>query len=238
NAVMSPTVKAATMTAAGQATVAGVVPAKAAALTEGVLKAMLLSKLKASAVGLLLAALLFSAAGTIYLTQAAEQPKEVQTIKTSVGVSTSPPDKAGPKKDKTTKENLAGMWAVVSVKDNDKDMLDFDPIFSHAANTQAPIRNARLTLLGGTFTLKCGLVSLEGTYALDQSVTPKTITLSITESGAVLAIPGAYSLDRDELTITFGGLPASLLAGLAGKAPGVCYTLRREPLPKDADDPE
>jgi RNA polymerase sigma factor (sigma-70 family) len=44
--LMSSTVKAATMIAAGQAAVAGVVPAQVAALTEGVMKAMLLTKLK------------------------------------------------------------------------------------------------------------------------------------------------------------------------------------------------
>jgi RNA polymerase sigma factor (sigma-70 family) len=49
----SSTVKAATMIAAGQATVAGVVPAKVAILTEGALKAMLLTKLKTAMVVLL-----------------------------------------------------------------------------------------------------------------------------------------------------------------------------------------
>jgi uncharacterized protein (TIGR03067 family) len=158
--------------------------------------------------------------------------------KATVDEPASPPDRAGPKKDKTPKENLAGAWAVVSVKDSQKNTLDFDPIFSHAAGTQAPIRNARLTLRGGKFTLKTGLVSLEGTYAFDPSATPKEITLSTTESGGVLAIPGEYSLDEDKLTITFGRLPASLVAGLAGREPGVCYTVRRERLPKkDADAP-
>src|SRR6266849_5911851 len=56
--LMSSTVKAAAMIAAGQATVAGVVPANVAALMEGVLKAMLLSKLKTATVGMLLVALL------------------------------------------------------------------------------------------------------------------------------------------------------------------------------------
>jgi uncharacterized protein (TIGR03067 family) len=227
------------MIAAGQATVAGVVLAKVAILTEGVLKAMLLARLKTSTVGLLLVVLLIGAAGAIYQTQAAEQPKEEQKAKTTVNEATSPPDKAGPKKDKTPKKNLAGVWVVVSVKDNQKNTLDFDPIFSHAAGTQAPIRNARLTLQGGKFTLKTSLVSLEGTYAFDPSLTPKEITLSTIESGGVLAIPGEYSLDGDKLTITFGRLPASLVAGLAGKEPGVCYTLRRERLPKkDADAPK
>jgi RNA polymerase sigma factor (sigma-70 family) len=46
--LMSSTVKAATLIAAGQSTLAGVVPAKVAALMEGVLRAMLLSKWKAA----------------------------------------------------------------------------------------------------------------------------------------------------------------------------------------------
>ncbi len=87
--LMSSTVKAATLIAAGQATVAGVVPAKVAALMEGVLKAMLLSKLMAATVGLLLVALLIGAAGAIYQTQAAEQPKDEQRNKTTKDVSTS-----------------------------------------------------------------------------------------------------------------------------------------------------
>jgi RNA polymerase sigma factor (sigma-70 family) len=238
--LMSSTVKAATMIAAGQATVAGVVPAKFAILTEGVLKDMLLSRLKTSTVGLLLVALLIGSAGAIYQTQAAEQPKEEQKTKTTVDKATLPPDKAGPKKDQAPKNNLKGVWAVVSVKDNDKNTLDLDPIFCRAAGAQAPIRDARLTLQGEKFTLKTGPVSLEGIYSFDASVTPKEISLSITtDPGALLSIPGVYSLDGDKLTITFGNLPASLVAGFAGKEPGVCYTLRREPLMKKrADDPK
>jgi uncharacterized protein (TIGR03067 family) len=198
---------------------------------------MLLSKLKTATVGLLLLALLIGAAGAISQTQPPEQPKKEQKTKTTVDKATPPPDKAATKKHKTAKENLAGVWTVVSVKDNDENTLDFDPIFSHAAGTQAPIRDARLTLQGETFTLKTGLVSLEGTYAFAPSVTPKEITLSITpEPGGLLSIPGVYSLDGDKLTITFGKLPASLVAGLAGKEPGVCYTLRRAPLPKKGAD--
>jgi RNA polymerase sigma factor (sigma-70 family) len=87
--LMSSTVKAAAMIAAGQATVAGVVPAKVATLMEGVLKAMLLSKLKTRAVGLLLVALLIGAAGAIYQTQAAEQRKGELRNKTTTNVSTS-----------------------------------------------------------------------------------------------------------------------------------------------------
>jgi RNA polymerase sigma factor (sigma-70 family) len=86
--LLSSTLKSAAVIAAGRAAVAGVVPAKVAILTEGVLKAMLLSKLKAATAGLLLVALLIGAAGAIYQTQAAEQPKGEQRNKTA-NVSTS-----------------------------------------------------------------------------------------------------------------------------------------------------
>jgi RNA polymerase sigma factor (sigma-70 family) len=69
-AVVSRTIKVASTLAAG----AGVIPAQVAILTEGVLKAMVPSKLKIATVGLLLGALLGGAAA-IYRTQAAEPPK-------------------------------------------------------------------------------------------------------------------------------------------------------------------
>jgi RNA polymerase sigma factor (sigma-70 family) len=231
--LMSSTVKAAAMIAAGQATVAGLVPAKVAILTEGVVKAMLLSKLKTAMVGLLLVALLIGAAGAIYQTQAAEQPKDEQKNKAVTDKATSPSDKAGPKNDQTPTMNLEGVWAVVSIEDDDKNKLDFDPIFNHVAGTQAPVRDARLTLRDTKFVLKTGLVSLEGRYYPDSSVTPKELSLSIaTESSGLISISGVYSLDGDNLTITFGRVPPSQLAELAGKESGVCYKLRRETLLK------
>jgi polysaccharide biosynthesis/export protein len=59
------TVKAALLTAAGQAAAAGVVPAKVAALTEGVLRAMMMTKLKAAAAVVLLLAGIGIGAGTL-----------------------------------------------------------------------------------------------------------------------------------------------------------------------------
>jgi RNA polymerase sigma factor (sigma-70 family) len=74
-ALVSSTVQAATLYAAGQA-----VAAKVAALTEGVLKAMLLNKLKAGAAVLVIAGLLATAAGAVVVGQppAGEGPLNVQ----------------------------------------------------------------------------------------------------------------------------------------------------------------
>ena len=68
------------------------VPAKVANLTEGVLKAMMLKKLKTATA--LLVAVFLGAAGAIYQTQAAEQPKHEQKNKTVTDVLPSPPLKA------------------------------------------------------------------------------------------------------------------------------------------------
>lgn len=84
----SSTVKAAATIAAGQATAAGAIPAKVAILTGGVLKAMLLSKLKTATAGLLLVAVLIGTAGAIYRAQAAEQPKDERRNKTAAAVPT------------------------------------------------------------------------------------------------------------------------------------------------------
>lgn len=72
-AVMSTTIKAATRIAAGQAAMAGVLSAPVAALTEGVLKTMLLTKLKIVSTVVLLTAAVSGTAGLIYRTQAGEQ---------------------------------------------------------------------------------------------------------------------------------------------------------------------
>src|SRR5262249_28740644 len=132
------------------------------------------------------------------------------------------------------KKKLEGVWAVVSVKDRDTNKLDFDPIFSYAAGTQAPIRTARLTLGGGGFALKTGLVSLGGWYSCGSSATANEVILNINPHGddAVISLRGVYSLEGDNLTISFGEVPASQVAALAGGKPGVCYTLRRETPPQ------
>jgi WD40 repeat protein len=74
--VVSSTIKAASLFTAGQAATAGVISAKVAALTEGVLKTMLYTKLKVVVALLLVVAALSGAAGLIYQTQAAGEENE------------------------------------------------------------------------------------------------------------------------------------------------------------------
>ena len=111
--VMASTIKAATLVAAGQAA-AGVVSVKAAALTEGVLKAMLLTKLKTAAAVLLAVAALSGAAGLICRTRAegptnaqrAAEPKTDDGRWTAGQAEEPKPDKPG-----LSLDDLRGKWA-------------------------------------------------------------------------------------------------------------------------------
>ena len=76
NSVVDSTIKAASRLAAGQT--AGMISAEVAALAEGVVKAMLLNKLKVVSTVLLVAAALSGAMGLVYQTQAAERPKALR----------------------------------------------------------------------------------------------------------------------------------------------------------------
>lgn len=77
--VVSSTIKAASLFAAGQAAATGAISAQVAVLTEGVLKTMLLSKLKIASMVLLTAAVLSGAAGLAYRTQAGEKAPVAET---------------------------------------------------------------------------------------------------------------------------------------------------------------
>jgi RNA polymerase sigma factor (sigma-70 family) len=72
--VMSSTVKAVTLVAAGQAT-AGLISARVAALTEGVMRTMLLTKLKIATAVLLMAVAGLGGGGALYQAQAGEAAK-------------------------------------------------------------------------------------------------------------------------------------------------------------------
>lgn len=74
--VVSSTIKAVTLIGVGRAAATGAISVKVAALTEGVMKSMLLTKLKATMAGLLLMGALVSGVGAIYRAQAAEQPEK------------------------------------------------------------------------------------------------------------------------------------------------------------------
>ena len=85
--IVDPTVKAAMLVAARDAAEAGLVSASAAALTEGVLRTMLVTKLKSAAATLLAAGAIASGVG-LYAYQGPESPPASTFSRTS---SRSPP---------------------------------------------------------------------------------------------------------------------------------------------------
>jgi RNA polymerase sigma factor (sigma-70 family) len=116
--LLSTTVKAAAMVAAGQAAVAGVVPADVAVLTEGVLESMLLTKLKV-AMMLMVAVMVIGASSLLRWTAAAQDAKPAPQRQGAVVAHTSPAPQEREQKGNDqpkTQENQAieGVWTLVS----------------------------------------------------------------------------------------------------------------------------
>jgi RNA polymerase sigma factor (sigma-70 family) len=105
--VLSSTVKTVTLVAAGQAADTGVISGTVAALTEGVIKAMLLNKLMKVTAVLLVLAGLSGPTGLIYLTQAAGPPKAPQASKRPLE------DGEQQKQSKDELARLQGTWRLV-----------------------------------------------------------------------------------------------------------------------------
>jgi hypothetical protein len=111
---MSSTVKAAAMIAAGQATVNGMVPAEVAALTEGVLKAMLFAKLRIATVLVVVGMLAIGASTLPRWTAAAQpngEPKEDQRPTTKHENEAREKEKAE-ERERQAREKLHGQWII------------------------------------------------------------------------------------------------------------------------------
>lgn len=99
------TVKAASLVAAGQASVAGVVPAKVSALMEGAMKSMMLTKLRihAATFGVLL--IIFSVGGGLLShRRAIAQPCKPESVVATPSI-----------QQNTDRDTLRGTWTVISV---------------------------------------------------------------------------------------------------------------------------
>ena len=128
--VVSSTIHAATALAAGQAAATGVISVKVAALTEGVLKSMSLTKLK-TAVAVLLAVLVLGAglgtAGLLYLARPAQGTPDGSEEKDAkkVGGAATADDKKG------DRPALSGTWGKkdgeLTIEFADKDVLKIAP---------------------------------------------------------------------------------------------------------------
>jgi RNA polymerase sigma factor (sigma-70 family) len=168
------TSKAALAFAAGQAAAAGAVPGQAAALAEGVLRAMFLTKLKIALVATLAVAVAGSVAGI--LTHQALAREEQGDKKGGVAAD----------KPKADKDNLQGTWVPVSAEEGGKKITD-DEI--KAAGFEMVFDGDKVT-----FPIKGEPKELG--YKLDPAKKPKQIDLVFGEGKTA---KGIYLLDGDTL---------------------------------------
>jgi RNA polymerase sigma factor (sigma-70 family) len=183
------TVEAAACVAAGRAATSAV-SVKVAALTEGVLKTMLLSKLKLVTALVLVVAALSGAVRLIYQTQAAEQPK-AQAVTEQADKEKRGAAKAAPK---TDLDRLQGVWK-----------LDHAEINGGTARNLEALKKVRLVIKGDKITLgKDEGHDETGSIKVDSTKQPKEIDLILTgPAGNPLTNPGIYKLDGDKLTICY-----------------------------------
>jgi RNA polymerase sigma factor (sigma-70 family) len=188
------TVKAASALAAGQAATAGVVSAKVAALTEGVLKMMLFTKLRVTCAALLAAAVLGTGFGLLSLQgqaadgkgRAGERPPAPQPRLLAVqdpparAAAGQPPDPPAPRPAvEKDSDKLQGIWTG-SVAEIGGDSAGPDP--SALPKAQLYIKGDQLTLRGPFYGSKgVGFgdpYDTTFTFKLDTSKSPKRLDLT------------------------------------------------------------
>jgi RNA polymerase sigma factor (sigma-70 family) len=162
----------------------GTAPARVAALTTGVLKTMLLNKLRnRAALGLALALLVLGVGTGAYQMSA-------------VGQDVAPPPstasgRAAPQKqtdEQKERKMLEGTWEMIAVESDGK-------------KQDATQRKTRLTFRDKAFTLEQGeKVTARGTFTIDPSKKPRPLDLTFTEGGmAGKTVPAIYEVKGDEL---------------------------------------
>jgi RNA polymerase sigma factor (sigma-70 family) len=224
--LVSSTVKAATLAAAGQIAT-GLISAPVAALTEGVLKAMFLTKVKTVMGVTLMVASLCGAAGLIYQTQAAEQREATKATEKAdqekfpaVGKNENPkPDKQPAPKDDMLA--IRGTWRVISVQHHSEGDTDEEA-------TRWEGSQWKINAYGIDVRWEEGRVGFN--YKLDPSRKPKKLDLQILGR----TIPALYALEGDVLQIRLGfharTRPKSLTAEDDGNT--VLLILKREHIRK------
>jgi uncharacterized protein (TIGR03067 family) len=186
--VVSSTIKVASLFAAGQTAAISV---KVAVLTEGVLKAMLLTKLKSAMASVLLIAALIGGTGLVYATQGGEGSNRQNKAKTSPTETMLTSDGVEGEKPKTDMQLLQGTWKLVETHKHGKKV---DP-------KDIPTKPHALVIDGSKVALHYGPKDqpTKGKLELNTAATPKEMNLT----WAIPSWQAIYRLEKDRLTICF-----------------------------------
>jgi RNA polymerase sigma factor (sigma-70 family) len=178
--LVASTIKTALLVAASPVLAAGVMSAPVAALTEGVLKTMFLTKLKTAVVVLLTTALVATGIGIAWFPAVDATPMESGAL----GRHQVPPQQT-----ETDKERLQGKWTLVETLKHGKKV----------GVQEIPIKSHKLAIAGEEIVMHLDDGgTTNGTFELDSAKKPKQITITW-----LIQWRAIYKFDKDRLTICF-----------------------------------
>ena len=191
--LVSSTIKVATGVAAGRAAATGLISAQVAALTEGVMKTMLLTKLKTATVVLLL--LGFAGFGASQFAHPRPASHEAEADKDAAQPKT--PASKGPEADKVQADvrEMRGTWTTTVTE---RRTVNSEPQPPRQKKVTYVISDNKLFILGDD-----GLIDQEWTFRLDATQKPKAIDLVDPRVGA---FSGIYELKGNTLKIALAGV--------------------------------
>jgi RNA polymerase sigma-70 factor (ECF subfamily) len=179
NTVVVSTAQAATAFAAGRAAVSGCCSPHAAALAEGVLRTMFLTKLKIALVAVATIGMAgFAAAAFTHLGSSQENPAIERHLQ---------PAATGRGEAKTDKERLQGSWTVVAVTEAGREIPE----------AEVESRNSKFVFAGDTVTIPIRDGKRDFMYKLDSTQKPRYFDLTFDGT----TNKGIYLLKGDELKI-------------------------------------
>jgi RNA polymerase sigma factor (sigma-70 family) len=227
--VVSSTIKAASFFAAGPTAAAGAISVKVAALTEGVLKTMRMTKLKIATAVLFVASTVALTCGAL-AGQQQPSPPDDRNAKLAVKPLVPPKD---------DNDRLQGTWRLVTAENDGLRIGEGRP----------ELTDNRLVFEKGSFTffytLRSELTEPEakqagGDFTLDTKQSPKVITLAWKERPWNFGHKAIYALDGDTLKLCLSQgdddkLPTEFSANYGSKR--LLWTFKREPASEKEKEP-
>jgi len=239
--VVAATIAAVSSLAVGQTVSAGVISGKVAALTEGVLRAMFLTKLKKLTATVVILAILGIAGNRLApQTSLAQGGRNAELPRTKNAV---------PAADDSAREHrLHGIWKVLSLE-SDGAKARFESNLGRILPIDVPVSDMTWTFADDRLTIQAGKHLAKAAYSVDTSKKPHRLDLVFevdlgneeVERVERITVLGIWSLERDQLTVCLGNAGTDRpfrplrFASSAGSSPTSWYVLRRfSVLPDDS----